>query len=757
MWAATAATLFCLLHAVVAAPQATTTGADTTLPSITTQTATASAATPSAPIPSEEPLPPVQAWCPSQIFCPGAILQSVDLADVYTDPKVIVDKPTSKRSQQVLSDFSAIYGTGSNVITEEDIVNFEDNDFRGEGLEMEAIALSNFNANPAFLNNVTDNLLKAWSQTVSGYWVDLVRQTNYSATCPYGTENGPCEGTFIPLNHTFVIPGGRFREQYYWDSYWIIQGLMESELYEIANSTLQNFMDEIQTFGFIPNGGRIYYLDRSQPPLFVRMVSDYVTTTGDTSVLERAILSAETEMQWWMNNRSVSVTSPYTNKTYTVFRYDVNNSAPRPESYIDDYSTAFDPTLPSLSEDQRSSLYANLASGAESGWDFSSRYAAQPFAGGSNNTNPILRSYNIRNTIPIDLNSILYKAHMLLAGMYNSTGNTTAAGSHLATAASLREAVLDLFWDSQKLAFYDFNLTSNSRNTLFSAATYFPLWNDIVPDELLESSENAFGFFSAVNMVMNRYNGSFPVTFLQSGLQWDAPNAWPPHQYIILQALRALPDNVTSGALPTPASNASTYSLIPAGQLNVAEADLPGQPVIGTGRNATATGPGADVSRLSGTVVNGGNATAGEGWGHALQREVANRYFSSALCSWHATGGSIPGVLPRLSDQELNVTQSINNTGNMFEKFNITDVDSSGSGGEYTVQAGFGWTNGVVLWVASTYGDILVAPDCPDLLAIVNGTSAKTTSAAASGPAQASARAIVLGTAVSVLVAGLLL
>lgn len=33
--------------------------------------------------------------------------------------------------------------------------------------------------------------------------------------------------------------------------------------------------------------------------------------------------------------------------------------------------------------------------------------------------------------------------------------------------------------------------------------------------------------------------------------------------------------------------------------------------------------------------------------------------------SRHATGGSIPGILPRLSDQELNVTLSQNNTGNV--------------------------------------------------------------------------------------------
>jgi alpha,alpha-trehalase len=109
----------------------------------------------------------------------------------------------------------------------------------------------------------------------------------------------------------------------------------------------------------------------------------------------------------------------------------------------------------------------------------------------------------------------------------------------------------------------------------------------------------------------------------------------------------------------------------------------------------------------------------------------------------HATGGSISGLLPRLSDQQLNVSQSINNTGNvryspfnasalcaqslivilqMFEKFSTRDIDSGGRGGEYTVQAGFGWTNGVVLWVASTFGKQLVVPVFPDPLASA-GTS----------------------------------
>ena len=111
-------------------------------------------------------------------------------------------------------------------------------------------------------------------------------------------------------------------------------------------------------------------------------------------------------------------------------------------------------------------------------------------------------------------------SHGFLAQLYDSQGNSSAASSHRTTASTIRAGILDLFWDSQKLAFYDFNTTSNARNSIFTAATFYPLWNGIVPDELLASPQNAFGFFSALNMVLNRYNGTMPVTFLETGLQW---------------------------------------------------------------------------------------------------------------------------------------------------------------------------------------------------------------------------------------------
>ncbi|KAJ7611950.1 trehalase [Mycena polygramma] len=686
----------------------------------------------SALLPSQAPLPPTQAWCPSEIFCAGPLLQTLNIAGMFADPKTIVDKPTAKPPKTVLADFAALPGNTTD--TEGDMVSFVDADFAGEGQELIAVPLPGFQAAPAFLKNVTDPLLQAFAGTVHGFWNQLVRGTNASTLC----DGVKCESSLVPLNHTFVVPGGRFREQYYWDSFWIVEGLLESQLFSIANDTLQNFMDEIERFGFIPNGGRIYYLNRSQPPLFIQMLARYVAASNDTAILGRALPLAERELTWWQTHRTINVTSPFTNTTYALAQYSVTNTAPRPESYLQDYTTVHDPTQPALNDSQAAALYAELASGAETGWDYSSRWLTNSTGG--------LRALNVKGIVPVDLNSILYKNRVLMAQLYGA-GNKTAAARHTAAAAAIKTGVLDLFWDATKLAFYDFDLTTKTRNSVFSTATFYPFWSGIIPKEVAASAENAFGAFASLNMVLNRYNGTMPVTFIETGLQWDAPNTWPPHQYIALQALRALPANVTNGTAPVPAAGAGSFSLIPAGQLGVDETALPVQN-LGTGANASSSGAAADISALGAGagVVNGGNATTG-GWAEAMGVQLANRYVASVLCSWHATGGEIPNLLPRLSDAELNVTQSANNTGNMFEKFSISDIDSAGRGGEYTVQAGFGWTNGVLLWVASNYGGALVAPQCPSLLVAAPPASSSSASgsATASAPASSTTTGAALG------------
>jgi len=167
--------------------------------------------------------------------------------------------------------------------------------------------------------------------------------------------------------------------------------------------------------------------------------------------------------------------------------------------------------------------------------------------------------------------------------------------------------------------------------------------------------------------------------------------------------------SVAGGDLPV--SN-NSFTLIPTNQLGLTEDQVPLQPLGGS----HIAPHGSDINTVNGTVTNGGNKIEGEGWASQLQRELANRYMTSVYCSWYATGGSLPGLLPRLPDATLNLTKSIDQTGNLFEKFSALDIDSSGRGGEYVVQAGFGWTNGVALWVGAKFKDVLVQPICPPIV-----------------------------------------
>lgn len=88
------------------------------------------------------------------------------------------------------------------------------------------------------------------------------------------------------LVYRFVIPGGRFRELYYWDTYWIISGLLLCDMQKTARGIIENFIYIVKKNGFIPNGSRKYYLQRSQPPLFITMANSYYEKTGDIDFIK---------------------------------------------------------------------------------------------------------------------------------------------------------------------------------------------------------------------------------------------------------------------------------------------------------------------------------------------------------------------------------------------------------------------------------------------------------------------------------------
>ena len=113
------------------------------------------------------------------------------------------------------------------------------------------------------LSRITNSSYKEWGSQINAMWPSLARQM--------ASKGGltPERRSLLPRSHPTIIPGGRFRESYYWDSYWIIKGLLASDVIITAKGLALNLLDDVLNFGFIPNGGRIYYVLESQSAAFI--------------------------------------------------------------------------------------------------------------------------------------------------------------------------------------------------------------------------------------------------------------------------------------------------------------------------------------------------------------------------------------------------------------------------------------------------------------------------------------------------------
>lgn len=227
-------------------------------------------------------------------------------------------------------------------------------------------------------------------------------------------QKNPQLYSIIHVPNPVIVPGGRFREFYYWDSYWIVRGLLYSEMYETVKGMLDNFLLIIDRFGFIPNGGRIYYAARTQPPLLTGMIKSYVEATNDIDFIRQALPILEREFYFFKNNHMVDV------KGHSLAVYGDKSTGPRPESYREDVEIGESFST----EEERQDFYSELKAGAESGMDYTSRW----FINSKNGTNEgTLRDLKTRSIVAVDLNAILFWNAKLLAEFSVKCGNATKA------------------------------------------------------------------------------------------------------------------------------------------------------------------------------------------------------------------------------------------------------------------------------------------------------------------------------------------
>jgi alpha,alpha-trehalase len=197
--------------------------------------------------------------------------------------------------------------------------------------------------------------------------------------------------SLLPLPYPYIVPGGRFREIYYWDSYFTMLGLKASGQCGMIESMVKNFSHLIHTYGHIPNGNRTYYISRSQPPFFGLMLSLLNEQEHNLTLYYPAL---EKEYRYWMEDASLLQPGEATKRVVCMEdgtllnRYWDTSTTPRQESYREDVTTADAivkqfiattsfPSVIALQEaaaQRRQKAYADLRAAAASGWDFSSRW-----------------------------------------------------------------------------------------------------------------------------------------------------------------------------------------------------------------------------------------------------------------------------------------------------------------------------------------------------------------------------------------------
>lgn len=530
--------------------------------------------------------------CDSQIYCTGQVLKQMQMARLFDDDKYFVDMKLTANPEVVVEAFANLTsGFPNKIVPSSELQKFLNVYFEEPGKEFEIWTPSDWHANPKFLSRISDLKYRRWAEELHSLWKSLGRKIRDDV------RDHPELYSQIYTPHPVIVPGGRFRELYYWDSYWVINGLLLSEMTETARGMILNFMTLVERYGFVLNGGRIYYERRSQPPFLSLMVERFYEVTGDKDFLRQVLPGLEKEYIFWMQNRSHAI--QMNNVTHILNRYNVQVGGPRPESYSDDVDLA-----EGLSTEAQQKLWMELKSGAESGWDFSSRWYIDSLG---RNTGT-LRDTQTSSILPADLNAIMCRNERLLASFHRIQGNEQKAEEYEQALSARINAIESLLWDPEKKAWFDFSLVTQSRHSSFYPSNLAPLWAYCYSKP--EMGDQAMQYLKGSGGL--DYPNGVPTSLSDSGQQWDMPNAWPPLQHMIIEGLSGLDS--------------------------------------------------AHAKELAFDLA---------------QRWIRTNWL--AYVKYEA----------------------------MYEKYDVSGDGKPGGGGEYEVQLGFGWTNGVALQLLDQYGDRL--------------------------------------------------
>lgn len=430
---------------------------------------------------------------PDQVY--GQLFRDVQMSGIFPDGKTFVDCVPKRPPKEIVKDYLA---AKNNPALRFSLQLFVEKNFE-------------FPKTPE-LNYVTRE--KDVVAHINNLWNVLKREPD---TLVEGSS-------LLPLPYPYIVPGGRFREIYYWDSYFTMLGLKESGETAMIENMVKNFAFLIETYGHIPNGNRSYYIGRSQPPFFAAMVQLLASIKGD-DIYKTYLPALEKEYKYWMDGSSkLKPGQAYRRvvmlKEGTILnRYWDDSNVPRQESYREDIETA------AKSRRNKIEMYKHLRACAESGIDFSNRW----FADGKNIT-----TIQVTNMIPVDLNALLYNLELAISKARLMQGDDSLS-KEFSQKANERQAAVDKYCWNKNLNYYtDYNFkTRQIWNNVTPAGMYPFCFFENKPDYLSLLAKRAAESIRAKLLK----EGGITVTEKNTGQQWDAPNGWAPLHWMTIWGL----------------------------------------------------------------------------------------------------------------------------------------------------------------------------------------------------------------------------
>ena len=447
--------------------------------------ATQLAASPAATVPNATAatlLPP-----PSQLY--GDLFVAVQTASVYPDQKTFVDATPDTDPATIMQLYQQQKSQA--------------------GFSLKAFVEQHFT--PPAQGGVTPPPNQTLREHIDWLWPQLTRTTT----------TAPPYSSLIPMPKPYVVPGGRFREGYYWDTYFTMLGLQVSGREDLVDDMLDNFAHLIDTVGHIPNGNRTYYASRSQPPFFEYMVTLAAQAEGD-KVYQKYLPALRKEYAYWMQGESTTPRGQAARHVVAMpdgavlNRYWDASDTPRDESYLEDVTTA-----KAASGRAANDVYRDLRAGAESGWDYSSRWL------GDGKTLATIRTTSI---VPVDLNSLMFHLERTIVKGCTVTHDVGCVIDFSGRAARRALAINRWLWN--RGGYYgDYDWQLRKPRDGVTAAALYPLFAGVAWPERAKATARE------VRKTLLQ-PGGLATTTETTGQQWDAPNGWAPLQWIAIEGLR---------------------------------------------------------------------------------------------------------------------------------------------------------------------------------------------------------------------------